>query len=112
MVVKQASRLEVEAHSVRDLGLNRESCDFSTSEVIAAALRRAAGFICPCAPSTLVRELLNSLHGLVADLEDAKERIEATLEALVAHGDLLETTDIATEQRAGGGRVMLYAVPP
>lgn len=102
---------QVHARKVSELGLDPETLDLTSSEAIASALRRTAGFLCPCAAPTLVRAVLNPLRGLVSDLEAVKESIETILEALVAHGDLLESADITTDQ-GREGRLMLYTAPP
>src|SRR4029077_5641287 len=69
-------------------------------------IRRAAGNLCPCAPVTLTRAVVRPLRGLVRDEDAAKRLVEETLEAMVAHGDLLEAKD-AQE----GTPRLLYAAP-
>src|SRR2546425_9834968 len=108
-VISILSPAEVHARKVRELGLDPRLVDLTSNEAIAAALRRAAGFLCPCAPSSLVRSVTNSLRGLVAGL-DIKQSIEGILDAMVAHGDLLESSDIADPSRRT--RLVLYPSPP
>ncbi len=102
---------EVHARKAAELGLDATALDLTSSEAIAAAIRRAAGFLCPCSGTTLVRAVSRPLEGLVPDAESLKENIEETLEALTAHGDLLEYRDIAAEQETHPG-TLLYAAPP
>lgn len=77
---------------------------------LASALRRAAGHLCPCSPRTLVSAIADLHHGLEQD--DAFEaRIEDILDSLVAHGDLLELSDVTTlDDRVKG--TWLFAAPP
>jgi hypothetical protein len=49
------------------------------------------------------------LRDIVPDLDAAKELAESTLEALVAHGDVLEQPDLQGE--GSSTRVLLYAAP-
>src|SRR5437879_4262714 len=65
-MISVLSPTEVHARKVRELGLDPTVIDLTSPEAIATALRRAAGFFCPCAPSSLVRSVTNSLRGLVA----------------------------------------------
>jgi len=102
---------ELHAHKVAELGLDATALDLTSTEAIAAALRRAGGFLCPCSGATLVRAVSRPLEGLVPDMESLRDNIEEALEALTAHGDLLEHRDVAAEQDAQPG-TLLYAAPP
>jgi hypothetical protein len=51
------------------------------------------------------------MDGLVPDTDAFRTTVEETLEALTAHGDLLEQRDIAADQEAPIGS-LLYAAPP
>ncbi|MGE0444619.1 MAG: hypothetical protein AB7P99_05280 [Vicinamibacterales bacterium] len=96
---------------IAELGLDPDAIDLTAIEAVAAALRRTAGVLCPCTAPTLVRSVTRPLRGLVPDLQALKELTEDTLEAMVAHGDLLECRDIEQED-AVGGPTLLYAAPP
>lgn len=100
---------EVHAQKIRELGLDAEALDLATPEGLAGALRRAASFLCPCASATLVRAVVDPLRGLVSDLKKAKELAEDTLDAMVAHGDILEQPEV--EDGRPTARVLLYAAP-
>lgn len=78
---------------------------------LSAAVRRLAGFLCPCSPRTLVRWMVESHHGLVENVTAFVELVEATIETLVAIGDLLELTDVALEGEQVRG-TWLVAAPP
>lgn len=100
---------QVHAQKIRELGLDPDALDLTTPEALAGALRRAASYLCPCSAPTLVRAVVLPLRGLVTDLDNAKELVEQTLEAMIAHGDLLEQPDV--QDGASSARVLLYAAP-
>lgn len=102
--MKRLTSAEVHARKVAELGLDAAAVDLETAEGIAAALRRAAGYLCPCTAVTLVRAVTRPLRGLVRDEVAAKLLVEETLEAMIAHGDLLEEPDAE-------GKHLLYATP-
>ena len=99
---------DVSARAVETLRLDAMLLDLTTVEAIASALRRAAGLLCPCSSRTLVKAVYEPLLGVHEDA-DLQSVVEDTLEALVAHGDLLELRD-ATQEDASGA--LLFAAPP
>src|SRR5262245_48253942 len=109
--MRRLSIEEVHARQVAELGLDQNALDLTATESLAAALRRAAGFLCPCSAATLVRAVVRPLDGLVPGLEVVKDSVETTLEALIAHGDILEECDVAADP-ASASRVLLYGAPP
>ncbi len=108
--MRRVSVAEIHAQKVAELGLDPSAVDLSSTEAIAGALRRAASFLCPCTRPTLVRTALRPLRGLVNDLDAIKGLVEETLEAIIAHGDLLEHRDIEGDLGRGIA-VLLYAAP-
>ena len=102
---------EVHTNKVAELGLDQTALDLTSVEAIAAALRRAASFLCPCAATTLVRAATEPLRGLVEEMEDARRIVRETLEAMIAHGDFFEHRDIE-EDAIADAAVLLYAAPP
>jgi len=110
MDVKRLRAREVHAQKVVELGLDPNTVDLTAVEAIAAALRRTASFLSPCTARSLVRGLVLPLRGLVEDLDAAKGVIEETLEAMVAHGDILQHHDVAGAA-AHGGAELLYTAP-
>lgn len=111
MGIKALSSAEVRIRMVRNLGLDPSAFELTSIEALAAALRRAAGFHCPCSPATLVRTVLGPLEGLVDDVTSIKEAAESTLEAITGYGDLLESRDDASGD-GEKGRNLLYIAPP
>lgn len=108
--MRRLTAAEVHSHKVGELGLDQTAFDLISVEAIAASLRRAASYLCPCAATTLVRAVADPLRGLVEEGEDTREIVRETLEAMIAHGDLIEHRDI--EKPASDAPVLLYAAPP
>lgn len=92
----------------QELGLDPDRFPLPSTEGLACALRRAAGYLSPCSAATLIRAVVVPLEGLVPDMQATRDKVDEVLEALVAHGDLLEQKDIV--EAAGGP--LLYAAPP
>ena len=109
--MRRLTAAEVHANKVTELGLDQNNFDLTSVEAIAAALRRTASFLCPCAPNTLVRAVADPLRGLVEQTEDTRGTVRETLEAMLAHGDLFEHRDIEDDSTAGAA-VLIYAAPP
>ena len=112
--MKALSSSDVHARAIQALGLDPTALDLGTTEALAAAIRRAAGFYCPCSPATLMRAVLRPLDGLVDNPTLIREAADEALEALVAHGDLLEHRTVmgADTNETGQSRTLLYASPP
>lgn len=104
--MRRLEPLHVASRSVAMLGLDPEKHALTSTEALAAALRRAAGFLCPCAGYTLARNVVEPMRGLVADISAARSLAEETLEQLVGLGDLFEYRDLTKS-----GSVVLYAAP-
>lgn len=101
---------EVHAQKIAELGLDPTVLDLTSIEGLAGAIRRAASFLCPCSAATLVRGVVRPLRGLVPDVDQTRALVEETLEAMIAHGDLLEQREFADQ--SGAPQVLLYAAPP
>ena len=97
--MKIVSQAETQAIAVRRLGLDNSSVDLTSIEALAASLRRAAGFLCPCGPSTLRRAVARALDGLVPPSETLKGAIESTLDAMIGFGDLIEQRELGDDGR-------------
>lgn len=80
-------------------------------ELIAALLRRCAGFLCPCSLSSLRRALVESLAYLDDDAETLPSRVEVAIDGLLIGGDLLELRDVVTEDPDVRG-THVFAAPP
>lgn len=108
--MKRLTAAEVHAQKVVELGLDPSALDLTSVEAIAGALRRAASSFCPCSAGTLVRSFMRPLRGLVQDADAMKGLVEETLDAMVAHGDLIEQVDV--DEVAYGTGALIYAAPP
>lgn len=100
---------QVHAQKIRELGLDPDALDLATPEGVAGALRRVASYFCPCSAATLVRAVVLPLRGLVPDIDQAKELVVRTLEAMISHGDVLEQPEIQDGMQTAC--VLLYAAP-
>jgi len=102
---------EVQACGVRTLGLDATACDLLSNEAIAAALRRAAGFLCPCPERTLVQAVVEPMDEIISEKQQFTEIVENTLEAMITYGDLLEEFEVAAVERSHRSS-LVYAAPP
>jgi len=64
----------VVAEVVEALGLDPRSLDLASPEVLAAAIRRAASFLCPATPRALLGAVTDSLAGLPGCDPDTMDR--------------------------------------
>ena len=101
---------EVQLGAVAQLGLDPTTSSLTSVEAIAAALRRAASFLCPCTSATLVRGVVEPMRGLTADLSSFRAMVQQTLEAMTALGDFIEHDDF-TEDLVHGTATLLYGAP-
>jgi hypothetical protein len=108
--MKRVTPEHVAAQSIAQLGLDASQLAPDSPEVLAAALRRAAAFVCPCVRASLVSAVVAPLRGLVSDVTALKAGAEGVLESLIGHGDLVEVRREHTD--GGASATMLYAAPP
>jgi hypothetical protein len=104
VVMKQINAANANEMIVKALGFDPHRYGCGAVEVLAALLRRAASFQCPCSARALVRSVAESLQALITT-EDLPETIDRVLEELLAYGDLTEVKEI------DGGR-SVYTTPP
>lgn len=108
LAVKRITSQELNRIKTHELGLDPERYSMQSSEGLACSLRRAAGYMSPCSAATLIRAVTTPLEGLANELDALREKVEEVLEALIAHGDLIEQKDITS----GDGAALIYAAPP
>lgn len=106
--MRETTRDEVSSNALSSLGLDPKSVDLYSIEGIAALLRRAGAFLCPCAPWRLIRSVTQLFDGFGIDREELDDTIEETLESLVSYGDFIESRDISSQTPAR----LLYRNPP
>lgn len=102
---------ELHEHSVAELGLDANSLDLTTTEAIAAAVRRAGGFLCPCSENELVSAVVQCLRDIVDDSQLLVDQVSETVESLLAYGDLVESRVSAADALQDKG-LLLYLTPP
>lgn len=102
---------EAQRICVENLRLDGEACHNESPEVVAANIRRAASFSCPCPGSKLIQAVHQIQKFLVADADSFKEKISEALESVIAYGDLIEEADAITSAEQKRGRI-LYLRPP
>lgn len=108
MTVTTLTGAEASALSVQTLGLDPDSVALDSSEGLAASLLRAASFLCPTSPSTLVAAVIGAVQPLVPTGDVNRERVAGLLDLLVASGDLLELR----HEIDGRSVRLLYLGPP
>jgi len=111
MVIAEVSAAEVLKVSRETLGLSALSDGVIDDAMLAASLRRAAGMLCPCSPSTLIGAVLESLQYLTEDYGAIAERAAASLEVLIIGGDLLELNQVTIDDPRSKG-TWVFAAPP
>jgi hypothetical protein len=111
MVITQVSATEVMRSSRQALGLPAISEAVIDDAMLAAAIRRAAGISCPCSLSTLVTAVLESLQYLFDDSDALAERVAAAAEGLIIGGDLLELSQVTTDDPDAKG-TWVFSAPP
>jgi hypothetical protein len=79
--------------------------------LLAALIRRAAGFLCPCSRATVAAAVVESLEFIADTPETLRERIDAAIEALIAFGDLLELNQVTIDDPEAKG-TWIFAAPP
>jgi len=102
------SEAEARQHLLRHFELSGEPSDLT---IIAAALRRLCGFMCPCPPSAVKQVAQRSLQVLGLEPEALKTLIEVALEDMTVCGDLLQLAHMAI---SGGQHHpnWIYCAPP
>jgi hypothetical protein len=110
MVMKRLIKSEVHAIGTAALGLDPSAVDLTSVECIAASLRRAASFLCPCSSRTLIDVVYHSLLEMQESSNDLRAIIDDTLVAMIAYGDLVECRERL--DGSGPSRSLLFASPP
>ena len=97
---------QVCASALRTLGLAARGMTLFADEALAASLRRAASFLCPCTPRQLTHSVAEALSGLPGAPGDVTDRLGTLIEDLTGYGDLLE---LPMELHGGARRLFLGA---
>ncbi|PPG53584.1 hypothetical protein C5C41_06120 [Rathayibacter sp. AY1E9] len=107
MQIRQLTAETAAAAAIQTLGLDPEVIDLTSIEALAAALRRAASFLCPTSPGRLADAVYGAVQPLAGAGAVTRSGIGEIVDELVACGDLLEL-------RHDNGRSarLLYLAPP
>lgn len=111
MVITELQPDDVLADCRRALHLPAAASTPIDDGLLAGLLRRSAGMRCPCSRTALRASLVESLQGLSQDTKQLAERIEEIIDALIVAGDLLELSDVVTDDPGAKG-TWVYAAPP
>lgn len=79
--------------------------------LLAALIRRAAGFLSPCSRATVATSVVESLEFLCDEPEALRDRVDAAIESLIAFGDLLELNQVTIDDPNAKG-TWIFAAPP
>jgi hypothetical protein len=110
MVIDEVSAQQVLATSRGWLGLPASTAA-ADDAMLASLARRAAGILCPCSSSTLASAVKEALHLLVDDSDELTDCVNNAVEGLVIGGDLLELSNVATEDPDVKG-TWVFPAPP
>jgi len=83
-------RESCERQSLHTLGLGDSGAGLFSPEGLAATIRRAASFLCPCPPRRIVDAVLDVLTPLQPPGNFSREQVSGVLDLLIAGGDLVE----------------------
>ena len=111
MVITKIGLHDVLRGSRQTIGLSGNAHDIVDDVFLAAMLRRSAGIHCPCSRTTLRVSLLECLQYLSKEEKLLAERIDQVIERLIVGGDLLELSDVATDDPSVKG-TWIFAAPP
>lgn len=90
MTVSILNPTDCELVALNELGLGHTGADLVSVEGIAASLRRAASFLCPCPPRQIVDAVLEVLRPLRPRADLRRGQVADVLDLLIAGGDLVE----------------------
>jgi len=105
--LRTISKDALQAETIAALGLSAISLRLDSCEVLAAALRRAASFLCPCPSKSLVDAVTQPLRYITQSGDDLTATVREVVEELIVIGDLQEFRNVAFNSTA-----LLYLAPP
>lgn len=110
MVIARLTADEVLQSVGQSLGLEPAHSRIESDVFLAALVRRVAGTLCPCSPSTLASGVLESLQYLSLSGAQAKQ-LDSIVEKLVVVGDLLELSQVTIDNSDVKG-TWVFVAPP
>ncbi len=109
-MITEISPREVISYCRDTLGLVNDS-DYPDEILLAGLLRRSAGILCPCSRAALSAAVFESLNFLDENINTLADRLDTLIDDLIVSGDLLELSDVATEDPNVLG-TWVFAAPP
>jgi hypothetical protein len=108
---------EVQNEMIKTLGFDTDLHSVLSIEVIASALRRAAGLLCPCSKKILIRAVISPLkHSYESmsetQLTELRKLVEHTLDKIITFGDILGDLEASDADGTSGYYRQLYAAAP
>ncbi len=110
-MIREIEQNDVLAGCYETLGFSGNVSQPLTDDFLAALLRRSAGINCPCSRATLRASLAECLQALDDDQSTLPDRIDGAIEGLIVAGDLLELSDVSTDD-SGAKSTWVFAAPP
>lgn len=111
LVVRQITASEVRYLTVESLELDPAKFVLESPESLAAALRRAASYLCPCPVAHLIEAVAGAWSSLVVDPAQLKQQMNDALDLLLAYGDLVESNDVTSVEKTSSGTMIYLARP-
>lgn len=111
MVIGEISKQELIQLMRQTLDLPSSNENALDDTLIAASIRRAAGFLCPCSRVSLINALTSSLTAIADDREKLFEQLENGIDKLFVVGDLLELSEVSIADDEAKG-TWVFAAPP
>jgi hypothetical protein len=111
MVVTAITSHELLRKVRRASGLPVVIDNYLDEPLLAALIRRAAGFLCPCSRATVATSVVESLEFLCDEPATLRDRVDAAIESLIAFGDLLELNQVTIDDPDAKG-TWIFAAPP
>jgi len=109
MRIQTLDHRRVAEKAVEQLGLEPDTFSVDSAEALAAALRRAASFLCPTGPMRLIAAVETTILELLDPADALRDQLTSILDTLVGYGDLLELPGRGEERTP---TKQLYLAPP
>lgn len=110
MKIREVAPKEVVGYCRSYFGLVAGSSELDDA-LLADLLRYAAGILCPCSRAVLRFALEESLSFLGPEISNLAERLDRLTEELIVVGDLLDLSNVATDDPDVKG-TWVFAAPP
>jgi hypothetical protein len=111
MVVSEINKEQVIQLMRQTLELPHSNEHVLDEVLLAASIRRAAAFLCPCSETTLLNTLCASLSPILDDELTLLSKLQDAINKLFIGGDLLELSDVSVGDINAKG-TWIFAAPP